>query len=40
MFEKIKKWYAMGLWKETQVRQAVEKGVLSEEECAEILSPK
>lgn len=28
----------MGLWKETQVRQAVEKGVLSEEECAEILS--
>ena len=38
MAEKIRKWYKMGLWKETQVRQAVEKGVLSEEECAQILS--
>lgn len=38
MFEKIKKWYIMGLWKEAQVRQAVEKSVLSEKECAEILS--
>lgn len=29
MFEKIKKWYEQGLWKAAQVRQAVEKGLLS-----------
>lgn len=36
MFEKIKKWYAQGLWKDRQVRQAVEKGLLTEEQYAEI----
>lgn len=32
MYEKIKKWYRQGLWKERQVRQAVEKGLLTEQE--------
>ena len=37
MFEKIKKWYAMGLWTEAQVQKAVEKNVLTAEKAAEIL---
>lgn len=37
MFEKIKKWYKQGLWTETMVRNAIKKGVLTEEEVAEIL---
>ena len=37
MFEKIKKWYEQGLWKAAQVRQAVEKGLLSQEQCKKIL---
>ena len=40
VYEKIKKWYEQGLWKEAQIRQAVEKGVISEEECSKILSRK
>lgn len=32
MYEKIKRWYKQGLWKELQVRQAVEKGLLTEQE--------
>lgn len=38
MYEKIKKWYLQGLWKEEQVRQAVEKGLLSAEQCEAILA--
>lgn len=38
MKEKIKKWYAMGLWNEAQVLNAVKKGILTEDEAAEILS--
>lgn len=38
MYEKIARWYTMGLWKEKQVRQAVEKGLLSQEQFAEILT--
>lgn len=38
MFEKIKKWYKQGLWTETMVRNAFEKGVISEEQMMEILS--
>lgn len=38
MFEKIKKWYKMGLWTELMVRQALEKKVLTEEQVAEILN--
>ena len=37
MFEKIKKWYKMGLWTELMVRQALEKKVLTEEQVTEIL---
>ena len=40
MKEKIAKWYAQGLWTEDMVRQAVEKGVITEEEAAEILGKK
>ena len=37
MFQKIKKWYELGLWNEAMVRQAVEKGILTPEELTEIL---
>jgi hypothetical protein len=37
MFEKIKKWYMMGLWTEAMLKAAVNKGVLSADEVAEIL---
>lgn len=37
MFERIKKWYSMGLWTEEMVRNAVDKGVITEEEYNEIL---
>ena len=37
MFEKIKRWYNQGLWNEKMVRNAVEKGVLTEEQANEIL---
>ena len=37
MFEKIKKWYAQGLWTETMVQNAVAKGVITEAQAAEIL---
>lgn len=36
MFEKIKKWYKLGLWTEAMVRNAVVKGVITEAEYAEI----
>lgn len=37
MFEKIKKWYSMGLWTEEMIRNAIDKGVITEEEYNEIL---
>lgn len=37
MFEKIKKWYQLGLWTESMVLNAVSKGILTEAEAAEIL---
>ena len=37
MFEKIKKWYDLGLWTKEQVHQAVEKGLITEEEYKEIV---
>lgn len=36
MYEKIKKWYDMGLWDKTKVRAAVEKGIISPEQYMEI----
>ena len=38
MFERIKKWYMMNLWTETQVMQAVEKGVITQQQAEEILN--
>lgn len=37
MKDKIKKWYKMGLWTEEMVQNAVQKGILAEEEAKEIL---
>ena len=37
MYEKIKKWYMQGLWTDDMVRAAVTKGVITEDQCAEIL---
>ena len=37
MFEKIKKWYEMGLWGDEQVRSAAEKGLLTPQQATEIL---
>jgi hypothetical protein len=38
MFDKIKKWYEMGLWTEAMVMNAIEKGVLTPEQANEILN--
>lgn len=38
MKEKIAKWYRQGLWTETMVKTAVAKGILTEDEAAEIIS--
>lgn len=38
MFEKIKKWYKMGLWTDVMVQNAVVKGVITEDEAKDILS--
>ena len=38
MFEKIKKWYKQGLWTADMVRQAAQKGVITDEQTAEILA--
>lgn len=35
-FEKIKKWYDDGVWNEARVRNAVVKGIITEEEFVEI----
>ena len=37
MKEKIAKWYKQGLWTADMVRNAVSKGVLTDEDVAEIL---
>ena len=36
MKQQIEKWYRMGLWNSHQVRQAVEKGLLTEDEYRQI----
>lgn len=36
MYEKIKKWYQMGLWTEAMVQNAVRKRILTEEQAEEI----
>lgn len=36
MYEKIKKWYKQGLWTEAMVRNAVKKGIITEEQYTEI----
>lgn len=38
MFEKIKKWYRMGLWTEAMVRNAVKNGVITEAQAEEIIN--
>lgn len=38
MKNKIAKWYKMGLWTSEMVQNAVGKGVLTENEAAEILA--
>ena len=38
MFEKIKRFYDLGLWTAEQVHQAVEKGLITEEEYNEIVN--
>ncbi len=35
-FEKVKTWYAMGMWNEDRVRNAVKAGWITEEEFTEI----
>ena len=37
MFEKIKKWFYMGLWSADQVQNAAEKGVITKEQATELL---
>lgn len=37
MFERIKKFYKLGLWNEEMVRNAVEKGVITENEYKAIV---
>lgn len=37
MKDKIAKWYKQGLWTEEMVQNAVEKGILTADEAAEIL---
>lgn len=38
MKDKIVKWYKQGLWTKEMVQNAVDKGVLTSEEAAELLS--
>ena len=38
MREKIEKWYKMGLWTEEMVMNAVEKGVITEQDGQSILN--
>ena len=36
MKDRIAKWYKMGLWTESMVRNAVDKGIISEDDFVEI----
>lgn len=36
MYEKIKRWYELGLWSEKQVREAHAKGYITPEQFKEI----
>lgn len=36
MYEKIKRFYSLGLWTEAMVRNAVEKGIITEAEYESI----
>lgn len=38
MKDRIKRWYKLGLWSAAMVQDAVNKGVLTENEAAEILN--
>ena len=38
MYEKIRKWYAQGLWTADMVRCAQEKGVLTAQQADEIIT--
>ncbi len=40
MFEKIKKWYILGLWTGAMVQMAAEKNLLTGEEVTRILERK
>ena len=40
MKEKVKKYYAAGVWSKERVRKVVERGVLSEDEYEEITGEK
>lgn len=40
MKERIMKWYKLGLWTEVMVRNAVDKGVITADDMAEILKEK
>ena len=36
MYERIKKWYKQGLWTKEMVQNAVDKGVITEDQLKEI----
>lgn len=38
MFESIKKWYNMGLWNSTMVKQAVTKNIITSEQYEMIIN--
>lgn len=38
MYNKIKKWYALGLWTADMVRNAAKKGVITVEQAKEIIN--
>lgn len=40
MFEKIMKWYKLGLWTEEMVQNAVDKGVITVDDMTEIIGEK
>ena len=40
MYDKIKYWYINDMWDEKNVLDAVEKGIITEEEAKEILASK
>lgn len=37
MYERIKRYYDLGVWTKSRVKSAVEKGAISEQEYAEIV---